>query len=392
MNKRNSIIKLAVVSDSVLPWNQGGKETRYAGYLYELAGFGIQPTVFTMKWWEGKTNPVINGVEFKAISPKLSMYNSEGIRSIAQGIFFSLATTRLLFVRGIDAIEADQIPYIQIFPLWVIAKIRRIPLVVTWHEYWGANYWKEYLPGLKGRIGSLVEAFVIRLPDQLITVSDEVTQKVVEALGSNTKVFQLNSGLPFTAMDSIEVVKSTKTILYVGRLIEHKRVDVLISAYRQLIAEKKFKDFKLEIIGAGPEERTLKALAKDLTNCVFIGELTSNTQVWESIKAAGLLVLPSEREGFGLVVAESLALGTPVVTSNNSNNAARHLVENQESVGLFNSGDSDHLAQVLKLALASKSSSKIVSEYFRKTSGILDWVAVTKLYATKLKSVVKHER
>lgn len=387
-----SNMRLAIVSDSVLPWNQGGKETRYAGYVYDLAKTGIQPTVYTMKWWDGKTNPVINGVEFKSISPKYNMYNSQGVRSIAQGILFSLSTIRLLFAKGIDVIEADQIPYIQIFPLWLIARIRRIPLVVTWHEYWGKDYWRQYLPGLKGSIGSLVESFVIRLPNQIITVSDEVTGKVIEALGSPKKVLQINSGLSYSEMDKIRVDKSSNTILYVGRLIEHKRVDVLIEAFRKLVSQKQFQNFQLKIVGVGPEEQNLKTLAEGLANCIFSGELSSTSRVWEVIKEATVLVLPSEREGFGLVVAESLALGTPVITSNNLNNAARHLAIQQESHALFESGDVNDLEKSLSNLLNDLPDSQKVTEHFRKTSRIFNWFTVTGLYSAMLKNVVKNER
>jgi glycosyltransferase involved in cell wall biosynthesis len=381
-------INLAIVSDAVLPWNHGGKETRYAGYIHKLPAFGINTTVFTMKWWEEPEEPTMDGVRFRAISKKFSLYDSAGVRSISQGIKFSVATIKLLFIRNIDVIEADQIPYIQIFPLWIVARIKRIPLLVTWHEYWGRQYWLEYLPGWKGRAGSIVESFVIRLPDHIITVSDEVTLRVTHALGSNLKLTQINSGLPLSEMQKVKAGKAKDTIIYVGRLIEHKRVDLLIDAYRLLVLIPKFKNFKLQIVGKGPEELTLRNLAADLPNCTFEGEITSTSDLWLAIKSAAILVLPSEREGYGLVIAESLALGTPVITSNHLNNAARHLVTEQPGSGLFEYNDSLDLLKGIQSTLANLPSKEKVSESFRKNQQVFDWVKMTQLYSALVKKLV----
>ncbi len=96
-----------------------------------------------MHWWDGPRTLVRDGVSYHAISPLIQMYGVQR-RSIEQALVFALCCLRLVTKR-FDVIEADHMPYIQLATLKLVALIRRKRLVVTWHEYWGPEYWREYL-------------------------------------------------------------------------------------------------------------------------------------------------------------------------------------------------------------------------------------------------------
>lgn len=381
-------IKLAIVSDAVMPWNQGGKEARYSGYISRLASHEVDATVYTMKWWKGE-DPVIDGVRHEAIAKKLEMYTAKGHRSIKQSLIFSLATLKLFSVKGLQAIEADQIPYLQLFPLWLICKVKGIPLITTWHEYWGFEYWREYLPGVKGVIGGLVEAIAVQLPTHIVAVSDESYERLSKSLGSNKKITKIMSGLPLADMNSIPRPEIPDSIVYVGRLIDHKRVDLLIDAYRRIVSRPKFSHLRLQIIGSGPQGEYLATLAKDLPNCEFLGDVPEHSDVWKAIKSAQVLVLPSEREGFGLVVAEALALGVPIVTSDHEHNAARHLAKKQPAAYIFKAGNSKSLAKQIVSSLISDFSRDEAAEIFLRSNPSFDWNVMAKQYSQLIKELVR---
>ena len=98
-----------------------------------------------------------------------------------------------------------------------------------------------------------------------------------------------------------------------GRLEKQKRVDIAINLFNK---GKFYKNYDLIIIGDGSQKDKLKSIAKSL-NCdkyiKFIGH-QNNPENW--IKHASLLLSTSDYEGFNMVIAEALLLGTKVVASN----------------------------------------------------------------------------
>lgn len=107
-----------------------------------------------------------------------------------------------------------------------------------------------------------------------------------------------------------------RTLLYLGRLHEKKGLDMLLVAWTRL--ERAHPDWDLRIIGSGSKIFE-DALAEDvarfgLTRVVFDGTIYGSAKL-EAFQAADLFVLPTRGENFGMVVAESLAAGTPVVTT-----------------------------------------------------------------------------
>lgn len=106
-------------------------------------------------------------------------------------------------------------------------------------------------------------------------------------------------------------------LVFAGELLPVKQVDRLIRAVKQLSAAGDRVPVALALVGAGPEEARLRALARELglaDAVVFAGQHPHGEMpAW--FAAADVLVLPSESEGLPLVIPEALAAGTPVVAS-----------------------------------------------------------------------------
>ena len=109
----DSLARVAVVSDAVLPWHRGGKELRYQQLLQRWPAEGLDVTVYTMKWWDDAPPP--GPIAYQAISKRYEMYHGKR-RSIRQALMFALSTFKMLRYRY-DVIEADHMPYLQLFPL-----------------------------------------------------------------------------------------------------------------------------------------------------------------------------------------------------------------------------------------------------------------------------------
>ena len=115
--------------------------------------------------------------------------------------------------------------------------------------------------------------------------------------------------------------RETKRILFVGRLMEVKGVDVLIKAFSKFLENDSLSDYALDIVGDGPELDSLLHLARQEQieeKIVFHGSKQRN-EIADFYANADLFVLPSkttalgEKEGLGLVVLEAMMSGGPVI-------------------------------------------------------------------------------
>lgn len=96
-----------------------------------------------------------------------------------------------------------------------------------------------------------------------------------------------------------------------GRLVEEKGIIPLLKAL-----EIWDKNIGLIIIGTGPLEAEIKKYASKYKNFLFLGKI-DNDKLPEYYSASDVTIVPSvHEEGFGRIILESLACGTPVIGSN----------------------------------------------------------------------------
>ena len=108
---------------------------------------------------------------------------------------------------------------------------------------------------------------------------------------------------------------ATKMLLYAGALNESKRPLLLPDIAAELARLRRGEDFHFVVAGTGPEEHRLRARidSKGLTRRFSL--LGHREDIQDLLASASLLVLPSELEGIPLVLLESLAMETPVISS-----------------------------------------------------------------------------
>ena len=178
---------------------------------------------------------------------------------------------------------------------------------------------------------------------------------------------------PLTLVPSIPSQGNSKRFLAVGRFShQHKGYDLLIEAFN--IFARTNSEWKLDIVGEGPEEKMYRELiAKyNLNDRIIIHPFTNNIQEYYS--NAQVYVLSSRWEGFGLVIVEAMAHGLPVISSD--------LPTSKEIMGdfgiYFKNGDIKDLASKLeeatKINWQQKSAEAItISERFNVDSIIEQW-------------------
>lgn len=195
-------------------------------------------------------------------------------------------------------------------PLYV-----RVPIVAVIYHIHTEQFRREF-GGLLAEIGIWLESWLMpRLyrTQPIVTIS-ESSQAELLALGYRRKqVTVVHTGID-ASLYRYGGYKATHPVLvYVGRLMSYKRVHLLIEALAQIRA--RVPNVQLHIVGIGPMEAALKAQTAmlGLGDAIhFHGYLSDPAKV-KLLQSAWLMVTPSLKEGWGLVVIEANACGTPVV-------------------------------------------------------------------------------
>ena len=337
-------LKIAVVSDAVMPFHKGGKEMRIYHLTKELVRLGFQVDIYTMKWWgEGKTYQE-NGITYHAISRRYALYAGSR-RSIPQAVLFGLSCLKMLRY-DFDILEVDHMPVFPLFSSKIVSILKRRPLYATWHEVWGKRYWQTYLGTYKGVLAYCLERLSVIMPNHIIAVSEQTQQQLRLILRYHGPISLVGNAVDTKQISAIPPAKNTVDVLYVGRLLSHKNVDLLVRAVGQI--KPAFPNIQCVIVGTGPEEAALKDLIKKLKlsdHVRMLGFVASDEDVKAQMKSSKVFVSPSSREGYGITVLEALTCGSRIVTVNASENAARFLVN--EANGTVCEPTVDDLARAL---------------------------------------------
>lgn len=228
----------------------------------------------------------------------------------------SAAAVRLAMSRRFDVIHAFW-PFPHALPGMVARHATDLPLVST---FFGAEL--RWLPARHGWARSAIRA-IVRTSDATTAVSS-FTARELRAIAPAATPVVIPFGAavaPRAASDSDRVPFGTpqSNLLFVGRLVPRKGVDVLLRA----LATPALAHARLTIVGDGGERPRLEALAAALqvaSRVTFTG-LVAAPELDAHFRACDALVLPavddalSGTEGLGVVLIEALSYGKPVVAS-----------------------------------------------------------------------------
>lgn len=149
--------------------------------------------------------------------------------------------------------------------------------------------------------------------------------------------------LPFELPDA-PAPRQTRTVLAVGRLVDAKGFDILLHAWK-LVSEH-VHDWRLEIVGEGPEREALTTLSAQLGIAATVSMPGARTDIESAYWQASLFCLSSRYEGFGLVMLEAMAHGLPVVATA-CESGPKALLEDGTNAVMVPPGDPQALAQGL---------------------------------------------
>ena len=214
------------------------------------------------------------------------------------------------------------------------------------------------------------EVFKIYSKKPVICVSQGVAENFKKLFPAHQECYQIynpiNVDLINAYADDYDDIPYEDYIVHVGKFKQEKRHDILIKAYAKSNTNK-----LLVLVGQGALEGEYRDLVAqlDLKDKVVFAGFHANP--YPLIKNANLLVLSSDFEGLPTVLLESLALGTPAISSNCRSGPSEIL----PSSNLFPPGDIDSLAALL--------STDDYDVFYSEFSNKFDAKAIAEVYLTR---------
>ncbi len=321
-------MRICVVYDCLYPHTVGGAERWYRNLSERLAADGHEVTYLTLRQWDRGETPELADGRARVVSagPRMSLYTRDGRRRIAPPLVFGLGVLAHLLRHGrrYDAVHTCSFPYFSLLAAAIARPLGGYRLTVDWFEVWSDSYWREYLGGVGGRVGALVQRLCAGVRQRAFCYSNLHAERLREE-GLRGEVTVLR-GLYAGPEEPVQVRPAERVVLFAGRLIPEKQAPLAVAA--MALAAQQIEGLTGELLGDGPEREAVRAaIAEHGQRIVFARGFTSAETVAHEMRRALCLLLPSVREGYGLVVVEAAAHGTPSIVVAEPDNAAVELIE-----------------------------------------------------------------
>jgi len=206
-----------------------------------------------------------------------------------------------------------------------LARKHKIPAIRTNHTYW--DTYLHYLPGPSWAYRSITRGFTRRINDRLPMVLAP-THPIRDALlsyGIKSRIEILPTGVDLRRLKphqpkaavrkELGLKPGTRLYASAGRLGQEKSWDLLLAALAQVRLRRPGLDFRLLLLGDGPERQALSKQARQLglDGRLLLPGYVPRQKVVDAFAAADLFLFASQTETQGMVVLEALAQGTPCV-------------------------------------------------------------------------------
>jgi glycosyltransferase involved in cell wall biosynthesis len=226
--------------------------------------------------------------------------------------------------RRYDVVHTCSFPYFSLLAAALLRPLMGFDLMVDWFELWSRSYWLDYLGGAGGRVGALIQRICARVPQRAFCFSELHAERLrKEGLRGSVTVLR---GLYAEPTEPVTPRHADPLVLFAGRLIPEKQATLGVAAIA--LAAPRITGLRGEFLGDGPERAALDAsiVEHGLGEIVSARGFTGTETVDAEMRRALCMLLPSRREGYGMVVVEAAARGTPSVVVAGEDNAATELI------------------------------------------------------------------
>ncbi|HEX4114954.1 MAG TPA: glycosyltransferase [Solirubrobacteraceae bacterium] len=319
-------MRICLIYDCLFPYTVGGAERWYRNLAERLVAEGHEVTYLTLRQWaRGERLELDPRIRVVCAGPRMPLYTGPRRRVLPPLVFGAGVLWHLLrHGRRYDVVHTASFPYFSLLAAGLARRFGRFALVVDWHEVWSRDYWREYLGRVGGAMGYAVQLLCARLPQRAFCFSRLHAGRLrEEGLRGEVTVLEGEYAGP---LDAPTAVPAEQLVVFAGRMIPEKRAPVGVAGV--VAAAPRIPGLRGVFFGDGPErEAVLDAIARlDAGTTITAPGFVDAEQLEEALASALCMLLPSSREGYGMVVVEASAKAVPSVVVAAPDNAAVELV------------------------------------------------------------------
>ncbi|RAP50376.1 MAG: hypothetical protein BZ136_01450 [Methanosphaera sp. rholeuAM74] len=376
-------MKICMVTEFCVPYYNGGGEHRYYAMAKRLVELGHEVDMITMNIADNSYETP-DGINIHHIGPRI---NNIPYRSAKAFIHYFFSVTKWILSHDYDVIDAQA--YSPLLSATLSAKLKRTPIVGVIYDTSTTNndQWLQ-----SKNTASFMEKFLVKLPyDRLLTISPATMNSLVDDFNVEREdIDLLYCGVDIAKYDAVENQEEVKnSIIFIGRLAPHKHVDDLLSILPNLRED--VPDVSLTVVGRGQEKEKLIELAQSngVSDIVTFKQDLTDEELISEIKKSSILVLPSTREGFGLVLAEANCCSKPVVSY--ASGGTKDVVEDGYNGFLVNQRDIDVLEEKIRTLLVDDQLRTNMGLNGRsRVESLFDWNKITDEYVEILEKLINN--
>lgn len=348
---------------AVLNWRDtrhpegGGSELYVERIAAGLVGMGYRVTIHCAEHAEAPRDEIVDEVRFRRRGSRFTVY--------------------LWALLGVLRQRPDLVVDVQNGIPFLARLVTRRPVLVLVHHV-HREQWRSAVGEVLGRLGWWIESWLaprVYRNCRYVAVSD-VSRDELVALGVDAlRITVVRPGLDAPPRTNTEQDESP-TLVVVGRLVPHKRVEHAIDVLARLAEQ--WPKLRLEVVGHGWWQDNLASHARDLAveDRVTLHGFVDEQDKHEILARASLHLCASVKEGWGIAIMEAAAHGVPSIAYRAAGGVAESIVDNQ--TGLL-AQDFDDLVCLVDRLLRSPSERVRLGEAGRARTERFAWeVSVAK--------------
>ncbi|MEB7768751.1 glycosyltransferase [Mammaliicoccus sciuri] len=192
--------------------------------------------------------------------------------------------------------------------------------------------------------------------DSLVVLTEKQKNDIEKRFGKRDNYFVIPHSID---KKYINIDTEENKVVIVSRLHEEKNIDHAIRAFKKVVS--KVPNAKLHVYGDGPEKEKLNQLIKKLNLVDNIKLKGYSSNIDNVLQSADCLILTSKYEGFGMVIQESIANGTPVIAYNIKYGPSDMIDDGKNGYLVSNSDENDLAEKIIKYLKLNESEKKMFS-------------------------------